>query len=214
MILDKIGFKINTTFVHFHYRNGIVETSSLVRESDRELKCNNRTIIKDTSHGEIDERGKRHFHVWEHENNTSFPFELQLKTEFEELNNFLKDEEINIEEIKNKKDKSEEEIRLLNIYNQKVRYKPLEREAVHDVMRANLIKNLVHAQAIPLMTILMILVAGAGIGYILGSEYGGDETYYNDSTTNYNQETKEENGTIILSLMDFKVNLWINYLMK
>ena len=163
------GIKINKTFVHFLYDNGIVETINIVRESDKELKCGDKTIVKITDHARIDDKGRRHYYVYGHDMQTSIPFMDRLDS------------------------KKKKEVQVL------------ERETVHAVMRSNLLKSLVQSNTMPMMTVVLILLGGAGIGYVLGSEYGGGTINNIEDTDNYYQNADKENGTIVLSLMDLSL---------
>lgn len=167
------------TQVHFLYPNGLIETSKLVKERDRNLKCNNRTIVKDTSHAYIDEKGNRHYYVNGHDSVTSVPY---------------------IKEMPTKEQKKK---------------KILERESIHQVMQAKLIKSLVESNTLSNMTVLMLLIAGAGVGYVLGSEWGGD-TYNNQQyDQTFETEDSPNNSSIVISshktIYDInEVFFWLN----
>lgn len=91
----------------------------------------------------------------------------------------------------------------------------IQREAIHATLRTNLLRNIANAQSLATMTILLILVAGCGVGYILGTEYGGDNYNQQEYSNNYYTQEKETNETVILVFMDLDiinrgVEIWEN----
>jgi len=87
----------------------------------------------------------------------------------------------------------------------------LDREALHATLKTNLLKSMASLASQNMFMTVMILLAGVGVGYVLGTEYGGDQ--YTDVTNNnnYNQQTPKDNDTIVIgSQMQWlkTLNIW------
>lgn len=168
-------FKLNKTTVLFLYKNGYYEVGKLPKEDDRTITVLNRTIIKNTNDAFINDAGGKLYFVNGMDCKTSKPDDM-------------------------KEDEQKGDYKTMLPYEETKTESDMDREATYAVMRTNLLKGLAQMQNLGSMISILLIVAGAGVGYVLGSEWGGDTYNQQEYNENYPTETPR-NETIIINML-------------